>query len=341
MVSLLFGLPLLTAYYNVDSGFYFRVLLPYLLVSLVLTVAILLRPAPVGDPDLDAAGGRTSDFLEVLNRIPVIFVMCLITSTVVTFGLLRYLVYSSYPYPPPAVASDIGSVYLFLLLLAAIFGVSRVVYWAFPVLKIVLGARKLAVMSVVLALGFFLVYLLLVNQVLIQGFNVSENVATPTNSYPYAFTFTVGIEQPILNMIYLPYAVVQLSPEVSLLIIPFEVVFAVALSVLVSANVVMSYFLISKSGLRCSTPGTAVSALGSVVGLTATCPTCLVPTLVSVIFGGITAAEEVYSNVYGAVLPPVLSLVTLLASLIYLNRTIRSRGLVDRARRAPMDAKKV
>jgi hypothetical protein len=80
-----------------------------------------------------------------------------------------------------------------------------------------------------------------------------------------------------------------------------------------------------KSGFKCCTRGTAMSTGGSILGLTATCPTCLVPTFVSVIFGGITVGEAAYSNIYGAVLPPILSVATLLASLAYLSKSVKTR----------------
>lgn len=327
IVSLLFGLPLLTAYYNVDSSFYFEALLPYLVVTVVLTAIILVRPVRWRN-EAPPGGEASRTFLDRVNSLPVLVTMGVATAAVVSFGVLRFLVFSAFPYPPPQVASDVANVYLVLLVAATILGVSRVVFWAFPVLRSVLRERGYGVMVVVLSVAFAFVYLLLVNQVLVEGFNVAANVPPPTNTYPYAYTFTVGVEQPVLNIIYIPYALVQLSPQVNLLIIPFEIVFAVALAILVSSNVAMSHFLISRSGLRCSTPGAAASALGSVLGLTATCPTCLVPTFISVVFGGITAAEAIYSNVYGAVLPPVLSLLTLLLSMLYLDREIRKRRLL-------------
>ena len=44
MGTLLFGLPLLAAYSNVDPGFFFGALVPYLSVSLVLAFLFLVRP---------------------------------------------------------------------------------------------------------------------------------------------------------------------------------------------------------------------------------------------------------------------------------------------------------
>jgi len=325
MGTLLFGLPLITAFNNVDSAFYFRILLPYIAFSLTGTFLILVRPGG-GSPSTPREP-KASGFVSILNSIPPYVVLGLFSGTVAAFGVMRNEVFSSYPYPPPASASYLGGTYIVLLVVTSVLGLPRVLCYFFPTLAEILQQRRYAVMASAVSLSFALVYLVLVNQILIAGFNVSENLPPPSNAYPFAYTFTVGIEQPALNMVYLPYAVVQLSPQVNLLIVPFEMVFAVLLGLLVAANLTMGHFLISRSGLRCSTAGTAASAFGSIIGLTATCPTCLVPTLVSVLFGGITAAEAVYSNVYGALVPPVLSVGTLFLSLVYLSRMIRKKGL--------------
>ena len=325
MGTLLFGLPLLTAYSQVNSGLFFGILVPYLVSSLVLVFVILIRP--IRKAHADPLEARQSRLAVNFNSIPTYVLLGLFTATIAVFGAMRYQIYSSYPYPPPPSASFLGSVYLLLLAVTSIVGFSRILYGAFPVLAKVLRHRQYVIMATIVSLSFAFVYLLLVNQILVAGLNVPSNLSPPSNAYPFAYTFTAGVEQPLLNMIYLPYALVQLSPQVNLLIIPFEIVFTALLGLLVAANLCMGHYLISRSGLRCSTVGTAGSAFGSVLGLTATCPTCLVPTLVSVIFGGITAAETLYSNVYGATIPPVVSVASLVLSLVYLSRTIGKRGL--------------
>lgn len=333
MTALLFGFPLLTAYYGgaaygANLSFYFDMLIPYLVVSAVLTMAILLRPVLRGGSSIDPIQSTApSTFMGRFNSLPVYLTMAFFSATVVVFGIMRYLVYSAYPYPAPPVASDLGSVYIVLLIVTSIFGFTRLIYRGFPALRGIFQQRGYAAMAAVLSVSFATVYLILVNQILIAGFNVPANLPPPSSTYPFEYTFTAGVEQPLLNMVYLPYAIVQLTPQINLLIIPFEMVFAVLLSLLVASNVTLSYYLISRSGLKCSTTSTTMSSFGSVLGLTATCPTCLVPTIVSVLFGGVAAATAAYSNVYGATLPTVISISTLLVSLVYLTRTIRKRGL--------------
>ena len=100
--------------------------------------------------------------------------------------------------------------------------------------------------------------------------------------------------------------------------------FTVVLSMLTSSAVILSYYLVRNSSLKCCAKGTMMSTGGSILGLTATCPTCLVPSFVSVVFGGVTAAEIAYSNVYGAVLPPILSVGALVVSLAYLSKKVKN-----------------
>lgn len=337
MVSLLIGLPLLTAYYIVDPAFYSSALIPYLAVSAIITLYIVWK-SQTSLPKTNAVRLKSSTIISKLNSLSVYFVMGLVTATVVIFGALRFLIYRYYPSTPPQVgnlldgsfypADYLSAAYIALLIVASILIASRLIYASFPVLGRIFEERKYLFMGTLMTLSFAVVYLLLVNFILIQGVNTTSGVADippPDAPYPFVHIFTAGIQQPFLNMVYIPYATVQLSPELNILIVPFEVIFAVALSFLVASNVVMSHYLISNSGLACSTRGAVLSTGGSILGLTATCPTCLVPTFISVIFGGVVAAEAVYSNIYGVVIPPVLSIATLVLSLAYLSRQIKKR----------------
>ena len=344
MASLLIGLPLLTAHYIVDPGLYTATLVPYLAVSAIITVLIIRRSQALSGENLPAPAYRmnptssSSSFVLKFNSLSTYVTMGFLSLLVVFFGAMRFILDSYYPSPPPQIGNllagmpkpmDIlGTGYLLLLLVFCILGVSKLVYSMFPVLRTILSQRKYAFMGTIMSVSFAVVYLLLVNQILIDGVNTTGGIAevpSPGNVYPFAHVFTVGIQQPFLNLVYIPYAVVQFSPYVNLLIVPFEIVFTIVLSLLVASNVVMAHYLISNSGLACSTKGAVLSTGGSILGLTATCPTCLVPTFVSVIFGGVVAAEAVYSNVYGVIIPPIVSVATLILSLIYLSREIRKR----------------
>ncbi|MHB8565470.1 MAG: hypothetical protein ACYC7D_04710 [Nitrososphaerales archaeon] len=333
MVALLIGLPLLTAYYFVNPGFYVSVVGPYLGISVIGTLYIIRRSLgnngrPVSDfIGASPTGGvnSLSGFIAKCNSVSPYLIMGLGSAMVAVFGVMRFMIISYYPYPPPKTADYLGGAYITMLIALSIFGFSRVIYSSFPVLKTILAEKRYAFMAIVMSLSFAFVYLLLVNQLVIAGLNTIGSVASPGNVYPFIHVFTVGVQQPFLNLVYIPYVLVQISPQVNLLIVPFEMIFTVLLSLLVAANVIMAHYLISNSGLRCSTKATFLSTGGSMLGLTATCPTCLVPTFVSVIFGSVVAAEAVYSNIYGVVLPPVLSVLTLVLSIIYLSRMIKKR----------------
>ncbi len=344
MASLLIGLPLLTAHYIVDPGFYAAALIPYLAISAIIAMYIIRRSQginrriPTGAPYGMPGGSPRSTFIVKFNSLSAYFVLGVVSLMVAVFGAMRFVVYSSYPTPPPQTgnlfggsptATDLlGAAYILLLLIVCILGFSKIVYSSFPALRTILSERKYALMATVMSVSMAFVYLLLVNQILIEGVNTTSvygEVPSPGNVYPFAHVFTVGIQQPFLNLVYIPYALVQLSPQFNLLIVPFEIVFTVILSLLVASIVVMAHYLISNSGLACSTKGAVLSTGGSILGLTATCPTCLVPTFVSVMFGGVVAAEAIYSNFYGVVLPPILSVATLLLSLVYLSRMIEKR----------------
>ncbi|MDE1852841.1 MAG: hypothetical protein KGI38_03730 [Thaumarchaeota archaeon] len=339
MVSLLFGLPLLTGYTYVDSGFYVFALIPYLIA--VVSIALLL---------LYLAGGRANDvtsirqggaktfatsFISGFNSVSVYVIMTIATVMVTFYLAMRILILSAYPYPPPSLASLFGGAYVVLLIAVSVMSFPRIIYHAFPVVALVLKERKYALLAIILSVSFAIVYLLLVEQIVIIGYNEPSGVPPPAGQYPFLNVFTVGPRELLVGMVYLPYVLIQINPFVTIFVVPFEAIFAVLLSSLTSASVVLGYYLVGNSGLRCCARETTFSTGASILGLTATCPTCLVPSFVSVIFGGITAAEAAYSNVYGAVLPPMLSVAALLLSLVYLSRKVKSQtnicaGRVDR-----------
>ena len=333
MIALLIGLPLLTAYYAVNPGFYVTTIVPYLAISALITMYIIRRSIKFGTnyggPSIPLAQSDSRSFAARFNSLSSNIVIGLASLMVVVFGALRYLIYTSYPYTPPRSADYLGEAYIILLAVVSVLGFSRIIYSSSPVLRNILAQKKYNFMAAAIAASFAFVYLLLVNEILIAGLNTIANSSPPGNVYPFAHVFTVGIQEPFLNLVYLPYGLVQISPQINFLIVPFELVFTALLSLLVASNVVMAHYLISNSGLACSTKGAVLSTGGSIIGLTATCPTCLVPTFVSVLFGGVVAAEAVYSNIYGVIIPPVLSVGTLVISLVFLSRMIKQRTRIS------------
>jgi hypothetical protein len=348
MVTLLIGLPLLTAYEIVNPAFYQVALVPYLVACATIAFLIMRKSQVVDGRIISSRGSgmpsghKSKNLILKLNSIPPYFALGILTLLVIIFGVFRIIVYSYYPYPPPQIGNLLtgaptivdllGASYIVLLIVAAIIGVSKLVFTSFPLLRKILSEKKYALMATGMSVSFAAVYLLLVNQILVEGLNTPPGIGevpSPDNIYPYIHVFSLGIQQPFLNMVYIPYATVQFSPSFNLLLVPFELVFTVILSLLVASNVVMAHYLISHSGLACSVKGTVLSTGGSILGLTATCPTCLVPTFVSVIFGGVVAAEAVYSNIYGVVIPPVVSVATLILSIVYLSKTIKKRTFLN------------
>ncbi len=324
MVALLFGLPLLTAYYGANPECFFSAILPYLAVTVSISVYLIARS---GFNPGSLSLGERSTFIAKFNSFPLFIILIPIIWTMALFIALSYVFFSTFPVPPPSsVMAPLGEAYIVLIIVASVLGFSRIIYRAFSVLHRIFEEKKYVLMVSIFSASFAVVYLLLVNQIIIAGFNVQQTAPAQVfgNGYPSMLAMTPATEQFVLDLVYLPIIIVQLSPQVNLILIPFEMVFVTVLSLLVGSNIAMAHYLITNSGLRCSTKGTALSTSGSILGLTATCPTCLAPTFVSVLFGGITSVTTVYSNYYGVVLPPVLSLGALLLSVVYLSRKIRS-----------------
>jgi len=349
-VTLLFSLPLLTAYYSVNQSFFVTALIPYLVLSALGTMLIVRRslnrrytnPAEAEkvisslftDSSTDSKSSTSSSFITRLNTVvPSYVAVGIVTSTIVTYALLRYLLASSYPTPLPSSVSLVEPVYMALLIACSIFSFSRALYALFPILRRILQLKKYAIMTSILAVGFAVVYSLVVNGLLIVGVNTQANMPSLTNSYPFFYPpMAPGTLNPLVDLVYFPTMVMQPIYQVNFIIIPFEVVFTALLSLLVASNVAMAHSLISTDALRgCFAKGAALSTGGSVLGLTATCPTCLVPAFVTAILGGIgicgvSSAQILYSSIYGVTLPPLISVLTLAASLVYLSKAIKRKG---------------
>lgn len=341
MGSLLFGFPLLTAYYNVNSSFYFFVVIPYLLLSVAIALLIIMR-SQITSKKLSRVEDKTflstsayaqennqSKFMAAFNSFPIYVIMILVGVSMIIYFFIRYLVVSTSPFPPPLAVNQLGQFYVVILSVSSVLVFTRAFYRLIPTLREILRQKKYTLMALITSISFAVVYMVLVNQLIVSGFNTVATDPPPGGSYPFSYAMVPGIRDPLIDLVYLPTVLVQFNPQVNLILVPFEMIFVPILSLLVASNVVMAHYLISNSSLRCSTKGTVLSTSGSILGLTASCPTCLAPTFISVVFGGITAAEAVYSNIYGVVLPPVLSVATLILSVVYLTRALKNRGLAS------------
>jgi hypothetical protein len=344
MASLLLGLPLLAAYYNVNPSLFYVSLTPYLALTAMITLFLLWRSrkAAKGYPSAELSekalrelypgeppSGRKSFIAAINSKIPASVIVSLVAFTILLFAITRWLVESVYPYPAPAAVNYLGWVYIASLAISSILGFSRFLYSKFTLLRQVLDRKKYAFLATVISVCFATVYSLVVNGLLIVGVNTQGTTPSLSGAYPFVYPPMVpGTLNPLVDLVYMPTGIVQLSYSFNLIIIPFEVVFTALLSLLVGASVAMAHYLISANGLRCTTKGAALSTTGSILGLTATCPTCLVPAFVTAMLYSLGAAstslsQVATSNIYGVTLPPVLSLATLMLSLVYLSRAIR------------------
>ncbi|MCL4518694.1 MAG: hypothetical protein M1587_05800, partial [Thaumarchaeota archaeon] len=136
MTALLFGLPLLTAYYNVDSSFYVTALIPYLVgtVSIaVLLIVLSLRknnglgsfPSSSSLPAPYDGKPVKSSFIGKFNSIPLYVTLGLFTLMVALLGWMRQLIDSYYPYPPPRFTDYVGGGYILSLTVVSILAISR------------------------------------------------------------------------------------------------------------------------------------------------------------------------------------------------------------------------
>jgi hypothetical protein len=324
--ALMFGLPLLISYYAVSEGLEYAtsMVVIYLLSSLAVGLLLLFRKRPPGGESVTHAPAGTLTGTRQLSRAGPYVALSFATIAVASFGLMKYLINSSYPYPSPS-ADLAGGVYLVSLGIAAVVGVPFAVAGLFPVVREALQARNLRIVALVLGIAYFVTYEILVNEIVITGYNTIPNnyVPSPSSNYPWVYFFTSGPSPGNLveAAIYTPYVLVQLNQYVNLVFQPFEVLLAVVMSVLVASTVVVTYHTIGRSermGGACSTSAT-LSGVGAFLGYTATCPSCLAPTLISVVFGGFASVQQFYSNLWGAVLPPLLSIIALTLSLAVLE----------------------
>lgn len=327
VASLMFGLPLLISYYAVSQGgaLAFASVSAYLAASFAVGLLLLLRRGKPRGPDSAAPPeGRPGPAGAAVRKWPVA-ALIFATAAVASFGSMKALVAASYPYPS-ASADIAGGVYVLALGAAAVIGVPYLVMAVFPFLRTPFSERRLRLTAYVVGALYFVTYELLVNEIVITGYNTAPGnfVQSPLGVYPWAYVFTSGPSpgSTVETAIYTPYVLVQFNQFVNFIFQPFELALAVAMSVLVASAVVATYNLVRRSermGGACSASAT-LSGVGAFLGYTATCPSCLAPTLVSVVFGGLATVQAVYSNLWGAVVPPVVSVVALSFSLYAVGR---------------------
>jgi hypothetical protein len=324
---MMFGLPLIISFYAVGEGVGYAqaFVVSYVVAAIVIGLSLLIRRGhrvELATPKSPVSSVPPSSFYS--KSIPFV-ALGAATVAVVAFGTMRYLIAVSYPYPSDS-ASLAGAVYIAALGVAASFGIPTIVVRSVPVLRDALSDRRLRFTAYILGVAYFFTYEVLVNEVVVTGYNTSPGnfVQAPLGAFPWAYVFTSGPAPGnfIETAIYSPYALIQFNQYVNLTVQPFEVLLAVAISVLVASTVVVTYHTVRQSermGGACSASAT-MSGVGAFLGYTATCPSCLAPTLISVVFGGVAAVQGVYSNLWGAVVPPLVSIGALVFSLFVLQR---------------------
>lgn len=324
MASLLFGLPLFSSFYPVQFGknAFVTFLLPYIVSVAILGFAILFW-----------TGRKISDFSQVdrsavsnsseRRRHSYLFGYIAIASATVavfSYWLMTYFDVLSFPLPSSASSIVAGSFYLVSLSLAVTTGLPFILTRVFPSVRVAIADKRTLKIAGIVAVGYFFTYLILVHQIVITAFNTPPGnfIAPPNGVYPFVSAITAGPAPgaQLESAIYVPLFTVQINQYFNLVIMPFEFAFAIALSILVAFSVALALYLISRSSSNSCYTGATVSGVGSFFGFTATCPTCLAPTLVSVLSGGVSAtAPAFYTHLSGVLLPPLVSVLALLIGL--------------------------
>ncbi len=333
IMALLFGFPLISSFYAVQQvpNAFISIIVPYIAASALIGLLILKFGGGL-DPSGHIGGDAHSDERNTRNStnpssyVPAIVALILGSVAVIFFGLMKNYLALSYPYPSSS-ADTAGAIYMIAITGAVAVGFPFVLLRVFPVFRRAIStSRSYKIIAVVSGLAYLITYLLLVNQILITGFNTppSNVVGSPTGTYPFAAVFTAGVapSAALESVVYVPFILVQLTLYFNFIIQPFEIIFAIVLANLIAASIVSARYLIRQSsGHSCAT-GAAFSGIGGIVGLTATCPSCLAPTMISVIFGGFSAASSLarYSTtLIGVITPPLVSILALFVSLVLLD----------------------
>lgn len=337
IASLMFGLPLLSSFYLVQytSNSALTVLIPYAIACGIIGLVILAKGSLKSDLQPDAYPNQhpTIDGSEKQSSYMFGYLALLFaTLALISYFLMKHFVGLDYPSPNSISAAISGIVYLVSISAAALTGLPFLLTKLFPSLRRALAFRKnFSKIVIVIGATYFVIYLLLVNQIVITGFNTTPGnyVSSPGDIYPFVYVFTSGPPPTALleSTVYVPQILIQLNQSFNLVIMPFEIVFAIILSALVASSIAVTYFIIRDSSKHSCLTGASLSGLGGFFGFTATCPTCLAPTLVSIFFGGVSATvPSIYSHVSGIILPPLISISALAIGIIVLDYQAKRDG---------------
>jgi hypothetical protein len=334
ILSLLFGFPLISSFYPFQQipDAFVSILAPYIVVCALIGLLILRFGVGIddsgvkGERDSHSPDENISNWAKPVSYFPAIMALCLGTIGVISFGLMKNYLALSYPRPSQA-ADAAGAVYMLAITTAFAIGVPLVLLRVFPVFRKAISAgRSYKIIAVLSGVAYILTYFLLVNQILITGFNTPPDnvVGSPSGMYPFVSVFTAGVAPSAVleSFVYVPFILVQLNLYFNFIMQPFEIIFGIVLGNLIAASIVSARYLIRRSDGHSCTTGAVFSGIGGVVGLTATCPSCLAPTIISVIFGGFSSASSIarYSTTLaGVIAPPLISIAAVLLSLVLLE----------------------
>jgi hypothetical protein len=326
VAAFLFGLPLFSSFYPVQFGKNTSVtlLLPYIIIVALLGFVILFWTGKKAEvTEFNRVITSVSNNSPERKEHSYFFGYAAVASAsvaVFSYWLMTYYDVQSFPLPSSSQSIIAGSFYLISLSLAVATGVPFILTRAFPSIRLAIADQRTLKIAGIVALGYFFTYLILVHQIVITGFNTPPGnyIAPPNGTYPFVSAITAGPApgSQLESAIYVPLFTVQLNQYFNLVMMPFEFAFAIALSILVAFSVALALNLISRSSSNSCYTGATVSGMGSFFGFTATCPTCLAPTLVSVLSGGVSAtAPAFYTHLSGVVLPPLVSVLALLVGI--------------------------
>jgi hypothetical protein len=329
--SLVFGLPLAISYYAIqnDTSLSILFVLAYTAVTILGSVTLLFFGGDLVGPPLERPGFRgTPESAGRGSYKSAYLALTFTTFACISFVMMKYYLFLSYP-APSASANAAGGAYILFLSLSAATGFPFLIRRGIPIVSKALSDPRYMRLAAGIALLYFVTYELLVNEIIITGYNTPPGnyVPSPTGLYPWAYIFTSGPSPSSLfeSFIYVPYVLVQLNDTFNFIFQPFEILLAIMLSTLMGVGIVVTLFSMKRSpsiGAACRSSA-ALSGLGGFLGYTATCPSCLAPTLVSALFGGVSIVQAAYANIYGATIPPLISLAAMLVSLLILNRTVK------------------